>query len=68
MGEQTFMIDSDGSVYPCFHRRDMKAGNILDDSIDAIDAKLGHFYQDLKDAPCFGEHCISLFTNGFDSN
>ena len=68
MGQQTFIIDSDGSIYPCFHRRDMKAGNILDDPIDVINHRLTEFHQQIKDAPCFGEHCISLFTSGFDSD
>jgi len=63
MGRNDLVIDSDGSVYPCFHRQDLLAGNILEDSFDDILSKIKTFTKHTEKAPCFGEHCLSLFYN-----
>ena len=61
MGNQGLVIDADGSVYPCFHRRDMCAGNLIVHPWEAIEKNLKRFGEELRTAPCFGEHCLSLF-------
>ena len=61
MGRRSFVIDSDGAVYPCFHRRDLKAGGILRDPVAGIRESLARSTRALSDAPCYGEHCVSLF-------
>jgi len=60
---EDLVINADGNVYPCFHRLDLKLGNILNDSlancvvsIDNSDKKT------MFNAKCYGEHCISLFS------
>ncbi len=61
MGRRSFVIDSDGAVYPCFHRRDLKAGGILRDPLPGIRESLARSARLLASAPCYGEHCVSLF-------
>lgn len=68
MGRDAFVLDADGSVYPCFHRRDLLCGNIHEDDIGAIFSNLEKTERTLAAAPCFGEHCISLHTGFRDSN
>jgi len=61
MGTRGLVIDADGSVYPCFHRHDLGAGNLLVDPWEQIQANLEHKGKALIGAPCFGEHCLSMF-------
>jgi len=61
MGTSTLVLDSDGSVYPCFHRHDLPAGNILSDLPESIRNRLKSMIGSLQAAPCYGEHCVSLF-------
>jgi MoaA/NifB/PqqE/SkfB family radical SAM enzyme len=61
MGTHGFVIDADGAVYPCFHRRDLLAGNLLHDPWEVIVERLNSVGEPLLGAPCFGEHCLSLF-------
>ncbi len=61
MGTQGLVIDADGSVYPCFHRHDLQAGNLLEDPWPSIQANLERVGPGLLSAPCFGEHCLSMF-------
>jgi MoaA/NifB/PqqE/SkfB family radical SAM enzyme len=61
MGERSFVIDCDGSVSPCFHRRDLQAGNVLLDPVSALRESLAGSAGLLAAAPCYGEHCVSLF-------
>ncbi|MCX6353350.1 MAG: radical SAM/SPASM domain-containing protein [Candidatus Aureabacteria bacterium] len=61
MGTSALVLDSDGSVYPCFHRRDLPAGNILSDPPESIRNRLESMRKSLQAAPCYGEHCVSLF-------
>jgi len=61
MGTSDIVINSDGSVYPCFHRQDMYAGNILTDPFDRIKENIKRFAKKTRKAQCYNEHCISLF-------
>lgn len=61
MGTMGLVVDADGAVYPCFHRQDLGCGNLLDHPWDAIRARLAHVGPELQAAPCFGEHCLSMF-------
>ena len=61
MGSRVGLIDTDLTVYPCFHRRDLPAGRLLAQSAAEIDVQLKDSHKRLADAPCFGEHCVSLF-------
>jgi len=61
MGKLGIVIDSDGSVYPCFHRRDLLSGNVLNEELGVILNRMPNFYKKTRHAECFGEHCISLF-------
>jgi MoaA/NifB/PqqE/SkfB family radical SAM enzyme len=61
MGSAGFVVDADGSVYPCFHRHDQRAGNLLTDPWPEIQRNLHALGEQLCRAPCFGEHCLSLF-------
>lgn len=62
MARDAFVLDADGSVYPCFHRRDIHCGNILKDDMGMIFSKLEKAESRVADAACFGEHCISMHT------
>ncbi|MBT5338226.1 radical SAM protein [Candidatus Falkowbacteria bacterium] len=61
MGVDDLVVDSDGSVFPCFHRQDLLAGNIVTDDFDLILRNLVKFSKQTKSAKCFGEHCLSLY-------
>jgi MoaA/NifB/PqqE/SkfB family radical SAM enzyme len=61
MGTEGVVLDADGALYPCFHRHDLRAGNLLEDEPRVLlDALLAAGRQ-LAAAPCFGEHCLSMF-------
>lgn len=64
MGEIALVIDSDGTVYPCFHRRDLSCGQVFRDSPGDIAARLSTAAGEVRDCSCFGEHCVSLFIDG----
>ncbi|MEK7142696.1 MAG: radical SAM protein [Patescibacteria group bacterium] len=61
MGNENVVIDSDGSIFPCFHRQDLYCGNINNQKPDKIYEELTKTRCKLINASCFGEHCISLF-------
>jgi MoaA/NifB/PqqE/SkfB family radical SAM enzyme len=62
MGTDTVVIDSNGDVLPCFHRRDLEPGNVLaGDPVTALSRSF-ELGAGLRGASCFGEHCISLFS------
>lgn len=61
MGTGGLVVDADGSVYPCFHRHDLKAGNLLVDPWPELRDRLEESGPALIGAPCFGEHCLSMF-------
>lgn len=62
MARDAFALDADGTVYPCFHRRDIPCGNIVKDDIGMIFSNLENAESRVADAACFGEHCISMHT------
>jgi PqqA peptide cyclase len=62
MGTDAFVIDADGEAYPCFHRLELKCGNVRRDDIAEIVTRLSEHSPTLLPAPCFGEHCVSLHT------
>lgn len=63
MGSEGMVVDPDGGVYPCFHRRDLRCGNLFDDEPLDLTLKLFAANDAVIDAPCFGRHCLSLFTD-----
>jgi MoaA/NifB/PqqE/SkfB family radical SAM enzyme len=63
MGTQSIVVDSNGDVFPCFHRRDLKVGNLLHADPAPLLARAFTFEEPLASAPCFGEHCLSLFSH-----
>jgi MoaA/NifB/PqqE/SkfB family radical SAM enzyme len=63
MGTECVVVDSSGDVAPCFHRRDLTAGNLLTGDAAAVLARAFEQGRKVCDAHCFGEHCISLFSH-----
>lgn len=63
MGRSSFVVDADGEVYACFHRRDISCGSILTREPSEIFAALEVHSRKIASAPCFGEHCLSLHTS-----
>jgi len=63
MGRQAFVLDADGEVYPCFHRRDLACGSILKQETAEILENLSKHAAETSNAACFGEHCLSLHTS-----
>jgi MoaA/NifB/PqqE/SkfB family radical SAM enzyme len=61
MGTEILVVDYNGTVYPCFHRRDMHAGNLLNEERNTILNRIEEYGKTLCAAPCYGEHCVSLF-------
>lgn len=61
MVKKNFVIYNDGEVYRCFHRQDLKIGNIFKDSVALINENLMRTANDVSDVNCFGSHCFSLF-------
>ena len=64
MGSRIAVIEPDGSVIPCFHRADVFTGDLRKEPLPEIIEKLKEKSRPLADANCFGEHCVSLFTEG----
>lgn len=63
MGSEGMVVDPDGSIVPCFHRRDLNCGNLFDDDPRDLTLKLFAANDAVLDAPCFGRHCLSLFAD-----
>ena len=61
MGDAACVVDADGSVFACFHRRDLPAGRLGVDPPRRIAELLAAAHREVRDARCFGEHCVSLF-------
>jgi len=62
MGTDSFVIDADARVYPCFHHLDKPCGDVRSDDFAQILENVGSHAAALRGAACFGEHCISLHT------
>lgn len=63
MGTESLVINPDGRVIPCFHREDLDCGSMVDDGADEVLARLGTLGRPLRRLPCFGTHCLTLFTD-----
>ena len=63
MGSDAFVLNANGDLFPCFHRKELVIGNIIEDRFDEILKNLNRFSNELSKAQCFGEHCMSLFTD-----
>ena len=63
MGTGTVVIDSNGDVMPCFHRRDLCVGNLYHADPSFLIKSSFEKGECLRAAPCFGEHCVSLFSH-----
>lgn len=61
MGTAAGVIDADGSFYPCFHRRDLRVGNIKSESLRSLLSRCEAVSAEVSNAPCWGIHCVSLF-------
>ena len=62
MGGTSLVLNCDGEIIPCFHREDIVPGNILNDDYEKILEKNNRLSAELRHVGCFGEHCVSLFT------
>lgn len=62
MGSMVGVVEPDGRVAACFHRPDIVGGNIKEEPLSDIIKNLKEKSRSLADAHCFGEHCVSLFT------
>ncbi len=62
-GTDASVIDSNGDLMPCFHRRDLVAGNVFASKPASVVQSCFELGKPLRSAPCFGEHCISLFSH-----
>lgn len=61
MMRDLFVIDFDGEVYPCFHRHDLRAGNIQKDHGRGISDRVREAQQQIDPKVCFSPKCIPLF-------
>ncbi len=60
MKSEYFVIDVDGSVVPCFHRKDLQAGTIYQPGREVL-RRLSKSQESIYVPDCFGERCIPLF-------
>jgi sulfatase maturation enzyme AslB (radical SAM superfamily) len=62
MGSDIFFLDVDASLYPCFHRRDVRMGNLLNERVeDVLDNAADTFARSLgqiKEAGCLTFGCL----------
>lgn len=65
MGKQYFVCSAEGDLMHCFHRPDIKLGNLFIDSISEINFNIDNniLSKSKKIPKCFGAHCVSLFDN-----
>ena len=61
MGKRLFVIDCDGSIYPCFHRHDLYCGNLYFDDPKKILDNVIELGKKIKIKDCFRECCVPLF-------
>jgi len=60
MGSNSFVLDVDGKVYPCFLRKDIVLGNIYDQKLSDIlsNPEFKSILTGLKNAPCVQLGCV----------
>lgn len=63
MSGNALVVDADGRMYPCFHRRDMDCGCAWSQEYSAALAAWRATVPHTLPAPCFGDHCLSLHTD-----
>jgi MoaA/NifB/PqqE/SkfB family radical SAM enzyme len=63
MGSHDLVIYPHGEAYPCFHRRDLPAGNIKEQPVGEVVERVRELAKETCRAQCFGEHCLTLFLN-----
>jgi len=62
MGGTAAVLEPDGEVFACFHRRDLQCGNLHSGNPAAVRQRLKLAAMETATAACFGEHCVSLFS------
>lgn len=65
MGKEYFVCSAEGDLTPCFHRPDIKLGNLFNDPVFEIITNIDNniLSKSEKLPNCFGVHCVSLFDN-----
>ncbi|MBI4139072.1 radical SAM protein [Candidatus Uhrbacteria bacterium] len=64
MGKEYFVCSPSGDLTACFHRPDLRLGNLFTDPVDALVAAMeGNSLTPVQLPDCFGTHCASLFDN-----
>jgi len=63
MGSQAFVIDAWANVFPCFQRKDLYCGNLLQNSIKDVIINCMYKSDKLIDANCISSKCLPLFLN-----
>jgi len=58
MGTESFFLDVDGTLSPCFHRLDIRLGNVYE--TDPRDIIARDMPQDLRTAPCASLGCACM--------
>ncbi|MBP7652305.1 radical SAM protein [Candidatus Dependentiae bacterium] len=61
MGSAAAVIDVFGNVFPCFHRKDLYAGNVITGNFNDILINALYKSNNLIDAGCISSKCLSLF-------
>ena len=60
MSGHAVVIDADMHLLPCFHRRDLDCGSAPGSDFSLALANWNRAVPRILNAPCFGEHCLSL--------
>ncbi len=64
MGQEYFVCDARGNLTPCFHRGDIRLGNLFDDEPTTLRGAMESNPRGSEAMPfCVGSHCASLFDN-----
>lgn len=64
MGQEYFVCDARGNLTPCFHRGDIRLGNLFNDELAALRGAMESNPRGSEAMPlCVGSHCASLFDN-----
>ncbi len=63
MGSSAIVVDVFGNVFPCFHRKDLYAGNVITGNFNDILINALYKSSSLMDAGCISSKCLSLFLN-----
>ena len=62
MGKECFIADAEGNMFPCFHRTDIKIGNLFTSPLETLRISIDGNEVGRERLPCCcGAHCVSLF-------